>query len=92
MDAKAALLFLIEDTSLCTTVFSHTLLKKVTSSGNASTLHNNVGGRGLEYFFDVRKCNVEVYICCDSFRFLTSFFLEKKNETFIIIYVKSVMM
>ena len=37
MDAKAALLFLIEDTSLCTTVFSHTLLKKVTSSGNAST-------------------------------------------------------
>ena len=37
MDAKPSLLFLIEDTSLCTIVFSHTLLKKVTSSRNAST-------------------------------------------------------
>ena len=38
-------------------------------------VHSNVGGRGLEYIFDECKCNVEVYICCDSFRFLTSFFL-----------------
>ena len=37
-------------------------------------VHSNVGGRGLEYIFDVGKCNVEVYIVIH-LDFSRSFFL-----------------